>query len=62
MLVLQCKYKQRKIKMNIKTIITIIVIILGVLLFNKYQDTARANYALNNNCTWTVYGSHDICK
>ena len=51
-----------KTKINTKTIIIIILIILGVLLYNKYQDSTRANYALNNNCTWTVYGSHDICK
>lgn len=51
-----------KTKTNTKTILIIILIILGVLLFNKYQDIARENYALNNNCTWTVYGSHDVCK
>ena len=51
-----------KTKTNTKTILIIILIILGVLLFNKYQDIARENYALTNNCTWAISGSHDVCR
>lgn len=51
-----------KTKTNTKTILIIILIILGALLYDKYQDLNRENYALNNNCTWSIQGSHDICK
>lgn len=49
-------------KTKIKIILTVIIIIVGIALINRHQDLEREAYAQNNNCVWTVYGSHDICK
>ena len=49
-------------KTNTKIIITIILVILALFLYDKYKEQTRAEYAHTHNCTWTVYGSHDICK
>lgn len=49
-------------KTKIKTILTIIAVIALALFYNYHKDQTRANYALVNNCTWTIQGSHDICR
>lgn len=49
-------------KTKIKAIITIIIIIIGLWIYSGIKDQHRANYAQTNNCTWVIYGSHDICK
>lgn len=51
-----------KTKTNTKIILTIILVIVAVFLYDKHKEQTRANYALVNNCTWTIQGSHDICK
>ena len=48
--------------MKTKIIIALILIIAGIAFYNHHKDTERALYAETHNCTWTVYGSHDICK
>lgn len=49
-------------KTKIKTILTIVVAIALALLYNYHKDQIRAEYAHTHNCTWTIQGSHDICK
>lgn len=49
-------------KTKIKTILTIILVIALALLYNCHKDQTRAEYAQNNDCTWAIQGSHDICK
>ena len=53
-------------KTKTKTIIKIILIValvFGVLaIYENHKDQRRADYANRNNCTWVVYGSHDVCK
>lgn len=31
-------------------------------MFDKIQEQKREEYAKNHDCTWVIYGSHDICK
>lgn len=49
-------------KTKIKTILTIILIIIGLLVYDKIQEQQRIDYAQQYNCTWTIYGAHYICK
>lgn len=49
-------------KTKIKTILAIIVIVLGIFLYDQHKQATRVEYAQVNNCTWTIQGSHDICK
>ena len=49
-------------KTKIKTILTIIAVIALALFYNYHKDQTRAEYAQNNDCSWVVSGSHDICK
>lgn len=53
-------------KTNTKTKIKFtIVIILGILslwAYSAYKSYQMDEYAKANNCTWTIQGSHDICK
>ena len=51
-----------KIKTKIKTILTIIVLIALALLYNYHKDQSRIEYAQNNNCSWAISGSHDVCR
>lgn len=49
-------------KTKIKATIIILAVILGIVLYEQHKDAQRAEYAQTHNCTWTIYGSHDICK
>ena len=49
-------------KTKIKTILAILLGLTLIVLYNQHKDNQRAEYARINNCTWSVYGSHDICK
>lgn len=51
-----------KTKTNTKIILTIILIIVAIFLYDKHKEQTRVEYAQTNNCTWTIQGSHDICK
>lgn len=50
------------IKTKIKTILAILLGLTLIVLYNQHKDNQRAEYARTHNCTWSVYGSHDICK
>lgn len=48
---------------NILKIIAAIIIMLGAIaLYERHEDSERAEYAMAHDCTWTIQGSHDICK
>ena len=49
-------------KTKTKIIFITILIFIVLVLFEQHKDQQRANYAQTNNCTWTIYGAHDICK
>lgn len=53
-------------KTKIKNALIIIVgmaLFLGIMaLYEHHKDLQRADYAQVHNCTWTIQGSHDICK
>lgn len=49
-------------KTKIKTILAILLGLTLIVLYNQHKNNQRAEYARINNCTWTVYGSHYICK
>lgn len=49
-------------KTNTKIILTIILVIVAVFLYDKHKEAVRVDYAQTHNCEWVVYGSHDICK
>lgn len=51
-----------KTKTNTKIILTIILVIIAVFLYDTHKDQTRAEYAQNNDCAWVISGSHDICK
>lgn len=51
-----------KTKTNTKIIFTIIIIIVAVLFLSWRSDRKMDEYAEAHNCTWTIQGSHDICK
>lgn len=51
-----------KTKTNIKIILTIILVIIAVFLYDKHKDQTRAEYAQNNDCTWVISGFHDVCR
>lgn len=51
-----------KTKTNTKIILTIILVIIAVFLYDKHKEQTRAEYAQVNNCAWTIQGAHDICK
>ena len=48
--------------MKTKTILIIILVIVAVFIYDKHKEQTRLEYAQNNNCTWVIQGSHDICK
>lgn len=53
-----------KTKTNTKIKI-VLGIIIGVGLlwaYGAHKDRQMDEYAEANNCTWTIQGSHDICK
>lgn len=49
-------------KTNTKIILTIILVIIAIFLYDKHKEQTRTEYAENHNCTWTIQGSHYICK
>jgi len=49
-------------KNKIEIIIAVILVLLGVFLYNWHEDSSRERYARKNNCEWVVSGSHDICR
>lgn len=49
-------------KNKIKTILIIAASVALALLYNYHKDQSRMEYAQNNNCSWVISGSHDICK
>lgn len=49
-------------KTKIKTILTIIAVIALALLYNYHKDQSRIEYAQNNNCSWAISGSHEVCR
>lgn len=51
-----------KTKINTKIILTIILVIIAVFLYDKHKEQARIEYAQNNNCSWAISGSHDVCR
>lgn len=51
-----------KTKTKTKTILIIIVVLIGIFLYDQHKQSVRVNYAQANDCTWTIQGSHDICK
>lgn len=48
--------------MNIKTIITIAIVIALALLYNYHKDQTRVNYAQTHDCEWVEYASHNVCR
>lgn len=53
-----------KTKTNTKIKIALAIIIgVGLLwAYGAHKDRQMDEYAEANNCTWTIQGSHDICK
>lgn len=51
-----------KIKTKIKTILIITITVALALLYNYHKDQSRVEYAQNNDCSWVVSGSHDVCR
>lgn len=49
-------------KTKIKTILIITITVALALLYNYHKNQSRVEYAQNNDCSWVVSGSHDICK
>lgn len=49
-------------KTKIKTILIITITIALALLYNYHKDQSRIDYAQNNDCSWVVSGSHDVCR
>ena len=49
-------------KTTIKIIIAVALTIGAIALYNQHEEAVRAEYAATNNCTWTFYGSHDLCR
>lgn len=49
-------------KNKIKTILIIAASVALALLYNYHKDQSRTEYAQNNNCSWVVSGSHDVCR
>lgn len=51
-----------KIKTTIKIILAV-AIVLGIMaIYENHKDRMRADYAAANGCSWTIQGSHDLCK
>lgn len=51
-----------KIKTAIKIILATALVIGAMAIYENHKEQRRADYAKDNNCTWTIQGSHDICK
>ena len=51
-----------KIKTTIKIILATVLVIGAMAIYENHKDQRRADYATANSCTWTIQGSHDICK
>ena len=53
-----------KTKTNTKIKIALVIIIGIALLwaYSAHKDHQMDEYAKAHNCTWTIQGSHDICK
>lgn len=51
-----------KTKIKIKTILIITISVALALLYNYHKDQSRIDYAQNNDCSWVVSGSHDVCR
>lgn len=51
-----------KIKTTIKIILATALVIGAMAIYEKHKDQRRADYAAANSCSWTIQGSHDICK
>lgn len=49
-------------KTKTKIILCVILVILGIALYNHHKDTERQLFATQNDCEWVVVGSHDICR
>lgn len=49
-------------KTKIKTILIITISVALALLYNYHKDQSRIEYAQNNNCSWAISGSHDVCR
>lgn len=50
------------IKDKIIAIITIIIVFAIFFIALAIKENHQNQYAEEHNCTWTVQGSHDICK
>lgn len=51
-----------KIKTTIKIILATALVLIAMAIYENHKDQRRADYSADNSCTWTVQGSHDICK
>ena len=51
-----------KIKITLKIIIATIIVLGAMAIYENHKDQRRVDYAMQHNCTWTIQGSHDICK
>lgn len=51
-----------KIKTTLKIILAVAVVLVAMAIYENHKDQRRADYASANGCTWSVYGSYDICK
>lgn len=51
-----------KIKTTLKIILATALVLLAMAVYENHKDQRRADYAKQNNCTWSVMGAHDICK
>lgn len=51
-----------KIKIKIKFALTIIIGVGLLWAYSVHHDHQMDEYAKAHNCTWTIQGSHDICK
>lgn len=53
---------KNKIISTLKIMLAMGAIMGGIALYSKHEDARRAEYARQNNCTWSYYAGHDICK
>ena len=49
-------------KTNTETILIIIIATALALVYNYHKDQHSIEYAQNNNCSWAISGSHDVCR
>lgn len=49
-------------KTKIKIVLIVAAIFGMIVAYNLHKDSVLDSYAEENNCSWTVQGSHYICR